>query len=262
MNGSVSAIRRDLVRKVRQVGVIGMLRHATAKAFGSLKNIGGRNSGEFDSFDLLHGTDTTRPMTVGALDIPNDKLQHSNGYQAVGAQDFADLMRRLSIPHQDFVFIDLGSGKGRALLMASRFPFKKIIGVELSSALHAIALRNLEIYKSDSQACHTIECFCQDASEFELPQENLVLFLYNPFGRDVMDKVERKVSKSLQRFPREIYVAYVNPVHREVWERSDNFCVIGAESTYVIYQGKTGHRSVSDIRSDQNQPCSSGRQQW
>src|SRR5947208_15284999 len=39
----------------------------------------------------------------------------------------------------DFTFIDLGSGKGRTLLMASDYPFRRILGVELLAGLDQLA---------------------------------------------------------------------------------------------------------------------------
>ena len=52
---------------------------------------------------------------------------------------------------RDFTFLDLGSGKGRTLLMASDYPFRRIVGVELLHSLHQIAQENLRLYKSESQ---------------------------------------------------------------------------------------------------------------
>src|SRR5262245_37566835 len=35
------------------------------------------------------------------------------------------------------VFIDFGSGKGRVVIQAAMYPFRKVIGIELASDLHA-----------------------------------------------------------------------------------------------------------------------------
>ena len=80
----------------------------------------------------------------------------------------------------DFTFIDLGSGKGRTLLMASDYPFRRVLGVELLPALNRIAQENLAKYKSKSQKCFSLESICADASTFPLPEEPLVIYLFNP----------------------------------------------------------------------------------
>src|SRR6202035_5240901 len=82
---------------------------------------------------------------------------------------------------RDFTFIDLGSGKGRTLLMASDYPFRRIVGVELLPALSRAAHENLGKYQNTSQRCFAIELICEDAAEFAFPVESIVLFLFNPF---------------------------------------------------------------------------------
>src|SRR5438045_5385838 len=81
----------------------------------------------------------------------------------------------------EFVFLDLGSGKGRTLMMASDYPFQRIIGVELLPALNQVARENIALYKGESQKCLAIESICADATTFPLPAAPLVLYLFNPF---------------------------------------------------------------------------------
>src|SRR5579883_1856526 len=45
-------------------------------------------------------------------------------------------------PLEGFTFIDLGCGKGRALIVATEFPFRAICGIEYSDELAAVARRN------------------------------------------------------------------------------------------------------------------------
>jgi hypothetical protein len=112
----------------------------------------------------------------------------------------------------DFTFIDLGSGKGRTLLMASDYPFRRIIGVELLPSLHQIAQDNLRQYKSESQKCFALESICADATAFSLPADPLVIFLFNPFPESGMRRVVANVDQSLREPPRPVYVLYHNPL--------------------------------------------------
>lgn len=93
----------------------------------------------------------------------------------------AMLHQHTNLDFGDFAFIDLGSGKGRTLLMASDYPFRRIVGVELLPALNQIAQQNLAQYKSDSQKCFALESICADASTWPLPDGPLVIYLFNPF---------------------------------------------------------------------------------
>src|SRR6204780_3954760 len=88
-----------------------------------------------------------------------------------------------------FVFIDLGSGKGRTLLMGSDYPFRRIVGVELLPALHEAAQENLSKYRGESQKCFALESICADACEFAFPLEPMVLYLFNPFRESGLRRV-------------------------------------------------------------------------
>jgi hypothetical protein len=113
---------------------------------------------------------------------------------------------------RDFTFIDLGSGKGRTLLMASDYPFRRIVGVELLHSLHQIAQENLRLYKSESQKCFELESVCADATAFIFPNAPLVLYLFNPFPESGMRQVLANLEQSLRAQPRPVYVLYHNPL--------------------------------------------------
>jgi SAM-dependent methyltransferase len=111
----------------------------------------------------------------------------------------------------EFTFVDLGSGKGRTLLMASDYPFRQIIGVELLPALNRIAQENLKQYKSESQKCFDLESICADATIFPLPDAPLVIYLFNPFPESGLRRALTNLRESLKKKPRPTYVLYHNP---------------------------------------------------
>ena len=173
-----------------------------------------------------------------ALDIPPDRIANAIRYQTAIVEVFIDILKNLSLSFQDFIFVDLGSGKGRALLLASQFPFKQIIGVELSAQLHQIACRNIHIYRDDQQQCYEIRSVCEDASRYEIPSENIVFYLFNPFDEQVMRAVLTNIEASVPDHPRHIYVAYLKPVHRRIFDRS-KYLTIGLDNDrYVIYRAQ------------------------
>ncbi len=110
-----------------------------------------------------------------------------------------------------FTFIDLGSGKGRTLLMASDYPFRKVIGVELLPSLHRIAQENIRQYKSDSQRCFHLESICTDATTYALPESPLFFYLFNPFPEARLRRALANLESSLAASPRAVYVLYHNP---------------------------------------------------
>src|SRR6266849_3097408 len=127
--------------------------------------------------------------------------------------EMLDALRlQFGVDFHDFIFIDLGSGKGRTLLMASDYPFRRIVGVELLPSLHQIAQQNLRQYKSESQKCFALETICADAAAFPYPEDPLVIYLFNPFPESGMRQVVANLEQSLRARPRPVYILYHNPL--------------------------------------------------
>lgn len=110
------------------------------------------------------------------------------------------------------VFVDYGCGMGRVLALAAEYPFRRVIGVEVSQKLAAAARRNLDNYRGERR-CHDIEIWCGSAEDFELPADASVLYFANPFHGRVLVEVFERVRRSLEARPRRLRVIYNNPVH-------------------------------------------------
>ncbi len=236
-----ATLRREVTRKLRQVGFSGTLKRILSGLLRELHKLcpSYRRFRDQDCvFDRKYGTETSGRVRVGSMDISRDKLEHTVKYQASRVELFERILRELPIRHEDYTLIDLGSGKGRTLLLASNFPFRKIIGIELSHRLSEIARRNIRIYKSSSQKCSDLEVVCIDAKDFEIPDEKTVFYLYNPFDEYVMREVLSNIEASLKRYASEIYLVYVNPVHYELMDQAPFLRVIKKGRDYLIYVSK------------------------
>jgi len=128
-------------------------------------------------------------------------------YQPTPVNLIRETIAALPINPAEFTFIDFGSGKGRALFVASEFAFARIIGVEYAPELHETACRNLRSYRGKTQKCKRIEAICQDMTTFHFPEGPLVLFFYNPASESVMRTMAAKVAA----LSRTCWVVYVNP---------------------------------------------------
>ena len=137
-----------------------------------------------------------------------------------------------------FTFIDLGSGKGRTLLMASDYFFRRIIGVELLPALHQAAQENICLYKSESQQCFAIESICADATQFRFPAEPIVLYLFNPFPIAGLRHVMTNLEQSLHTAQRPFYLLYHNTILEDVLSESAAFRKIRGTHQYALYQAR------------------------
>jgi len=149
----------------------------------------------------------------------------------------------------DFIFIDLGSGKARTLLMASDYPFRRIVGVELLPALHQAAQQNLSKYRSESQKCFALESICADATEFAFPDEPTVLYLFNPFPESGLRRTMANLEKSLRQNPRAVYVLYHNPLLERVLRECGGLRRLHATHQYAVY-GTAGDPDQKNHRSD------------
>ncbi len=118
---------------------------------------------------------------------------------------------RLGLDFEKYTFVDLGSGKGRALLIASEYPFRAIVGVELSPKLRAIAAANIACYRAPGQQCQNLLSIEGDATVFTFPEGSLVVYLWNPFEAPVFTRVLANLEATLARRPRETYIVYIQP---------------------------------------------------
>ena len=173
-------------------------------------------------------------------------------YQPTEPSLFCEMMASLPIAFDEFTFVDLGSGKGRTLLMASEYPFRKIVGVELIAGLHRAAQENIRDYRSPTQRCAQIEAVCADACEFPFPAEPLVLYLFNPLPESGLRRVIVNLESSLNAHPRALYVLYHNPLLGHVIGESAVFVRTGGTEQYAIYSagysaGKTSARGYPPI---------------
>lgn len=161
------------------------------------------------SFDKFHGTDTGGMIATRDLDIDDeaDRWQ-SNLYLGSPARVTRHIIESLNINYADYTFVDYGSGKGRALFVAAQFPFRKVVGVEISPPLHQAALINVGRYVGKPLQCD-IALWCGNALDYELPEGNLVLHMYHPFGPEVLGQVLQHIEATAGDTKRRILIPYL-----------------------------------------------------
>lgn len=159
-------------------------------------------------------------------------------YQPTEPTLFHEMMASLPIDFNEFIFVDLGSGKGRTLLMASEYPFQKIVGVELIEELHRAAEENIRVYRGQGQKCGKIEALWGDAAEYLFPDAPLVLYLFNPLPESALRQVMKNLDQSLAESPRSVWIAYHNPAMDSVLSVSQSLVKAGGTYQYSIYRPK------------------------
>jgi hypothetical protein len=171
-----------------------------------------------------------RDRLLGFFHSPYQPTESVLFHEMIGA-----VSARSGFDFCEFIFLDLGSGKGRTLLMASDYPFRRIVGVELLQALNDAAQDNICKYRSESQKCFAMESICGDAAEFALSVEPTVLFLFNPFREPGLRRMIENLEQSLRDHPRLVYVLYHNPLLEHVLDESTALEKVGGTHQYAVY---------------------------
>jgi SAM-dependent methyltransferase len=201
---------------------------------------------QMDPFDSKYGTDTASYRDIRELDvIALPAALYAGRYEPSNAELVRSALDRLEIDPERFTFIDFGSGKGRALLVAASFPFKEVVGVEFSRELHEIAKKNIELIPSGIKRAGVLRSVHGDATVFELPKSDLVCYLYNPFGPPVITAVAEKLARHHKHHGNRIIIIYADPRHREVFERTGKFAVLDETSGALILT--TVHKSEDQV---------------
>lgn len=159
-------------------------------------------------------------------------------YQPTDPALFREMMTALPIAFREFTFVDLGSGKGRTLLMASEYPFRKIVGVEILPELHRAAVENVAAHRNSTGRGAQIEAICVDASEYVFPETPLVVYLFNPLPEARLRQVIQRLEESLVEIPRPVWIVYHNPVLESTVSASKLLERVSGTPQYSVYKAR------------------------
>jgi len=176
-------------------------------------------------FDLQNGV-----ITDGVIPGHDLAVGHSNdrfiaGYAAIPPSRFRGAMEKwqasgLRHAVEEYTFIDFGCGKGRATLLASELRFREVVGVELNPALAEIARANAAVWNAAGKAKCKIRIVSGDALELEWPEGPCLVYLYNPFGEQVMRRLVEKIKSRFSAKPEDLEIVYQKPEQASVFAES------------------------------------------
>ena len=212
------------IRKLRQEGI----KRTVNASFSHLFDL---------YFDYKYNIDTEKWISHEDLIAENDIAKFSGHYQGSNAYLIKLVLNRLK-PSKDETFVDLGSGKGRVLLVAQNYGFKSIKGIELSQQLCDIARKNIESYSSKTKSSTNIAIYNMDATTYEFKPEDSIIYMYNPFNGIIFEKVIKNLKQSLEDHPRKMTIIYVHPTESKVLESHISFSSVTRHTwneDYVIY---------------------------
>lgn len=197
-----------------------------------------RNRLQEQCIEQRFSIETSVPETDYLRDVRSTNKEYAVPYEPIQLNVFRDMMASLKQIIGDpriYNFIDLGSGKGRALIYASEAGFERCTGIEFSEELHEKALANIDSYSSISHRKREFYLYCIDAAEFTLPDDDIVLFMYNPFGIEVMRAVLGRIDDFVTSNSNEMYVLYRNPACAQDFS-SHHLELLDSQKSFQIYR--------------------------
>lgn len=165
---------------------------------------------------------------------------HAVFYQPWPYAKFKRMMRALpDVDPARFTFIDFGSGKGRALILAADHGFARVVGVEMFASLCDEARDNVESYRSKRGDTRSrIEVVCMDATRYTLPEGDLFCYFYNPFDEVVMRQVLAGIQAAVAGQPRRLVIGYANPVCHAVFDSAPTLRLVAANDSFRVYDNR------------------------
>jgi SAM-dependent methyltransferase len=187
-------------------------------------------------FDLQYGVDTGGYLPPQEIVTGHAHDAFGYGYSAIAPSVFREAARRWRATLAEktsvaaYCFVDIGTGKGRPLLLASELPFRKVIGVELSAELTRVARRNVARWRKVCRSRAPISILQQDALAFRWPRAPLLVYLYNPFQCDLLERLLEKIEAWARAAARPGFapldLLYVNPLCADVLSRRRTFSLL------------------------------------
>ncbi|MGY3560513.1 hypothetical protein ACVWXP_003782 [Bradyrhizobium sp. USDA 4463] len=165
------------------------------------------------AFDRRYGTDTGGVQNLSEVTgIVGGNSKYGLSHIATDPEQFTAAIDSLGLPLAEYTFVDLGCGKGRALMLAGEQPFKRIIGVEFAPAFADAARRNLAAAARNGLR-GDIEVVTGDATQFDYPPGPLLIYLFNPFESSIIRQVAQRLRDTWVKDRLPIVIVYANPIH-------------------------------------------------
>jgi SAM-dependent methyltransferase len=239
---------RQLRWSVVQRGVWGTLRVMASRGLGRK----GASAVMVHPFDEEFGVETSGLIGGGELAGGGANDRYNTAYHGVPPVRFREALKRWEqTPGTgavgEYAFVDVGCGKGRAVMMASEMPFREALGVELNAGLVAVAESNLQQWDELGLRKCPSRVLQGDATEFVLPDAPLLVYLYNPFRAPVM----KLLLERLEAVSGRVDILYLVPEQEAVFadfERFERVWSLAMERAEAVDQVSSSEDRVSLYR--------------
>jgi len=226
-----------LLRKVHRAYSDGGVRRLSAVASRFvLRLLTGKTAGNNRNFDDLYAVDTSGRISTAQMEVEGGNWRDGHAYQPTLEPVFDAVIKRVPVDFREFAFMDIGCGKGAALLYAAKYPFKKICGVDFSRDLCDTAKSNIAIFKEKTQCPTEFDVICLNVLNMSFPDQDTVFYLFNPFQEKVLVPFVRRLSEEARNMRRQYWIAYYTPAFKEHLKAVSHLEERECDEQYVIYR--------------------------
>jgi precorrin-6B methylase 2 len=177
-------------------------------------------------------------IELADLGLPSE---HRVRYQPAAWLTLPRVLRQSEVSPED-VFIDFGCGMGRMVLEAAmRYRFARVIGVELSPDLAAIARENVERNRHRLRTA-AVEIVATDALAYSIPDDATIAFLNNPFHGPIFEHVISELLASFDRRPRRLRIVYIEPEEEAMLLQTGRITRVGSGRSF--WSPRREHKSL------------------
>ncbi|AQX86797.1 class I SAM-dependent methyltransferase [Elizabethkingia bruuniana] len=189
---------------------------------------------------LKYGIKLSKVFTPDELNLPN---MYAYKYEPIMHYSFNRMLKGIDWDWKESTFIDIGCGKGAAILLATRYNFKRYIGVELSPLLAEECRKNIRKFIGKKEIDYAV--YNCDATKYAIPDDVNVFYFFNPFAPPVLKVVLYNIELSLIRNPRKILILYFNAMYLPIVLDS-GYKIIYAEKTDPVARYKYGSFALTN----------------
>lgn len=164
------------------------------------------------------------------------KGEHAHGYFPTDFRIFVEGIQRVGIPSDSDAVLDIGSGKGSAVIALKAIGFENIGAVEYTEQIYQTLIDNLNkmgmrysekhIEYTNTSISKGVSCYLGDAALLNNELDNYNwFFLFNPFSWEVTERVLENICKSMERKKRKMFIFYAEPIGHQLIIETGKFMV-------------------------------------
>jgi len=189
-------------------------------------------------FDIKYSLDTSSFKFMHELEIESENKEYGIVYMPTDYQIFRNVFKKLNCNFEKFTFVDFGCGKGKVLLLASDYGFKKLKGIEFSKELCDICTHNINKFQKRKKELN-IQVIFNDCAEYNIDPEDNFFYFYNPFESVVFKRVLDNIDQSILKYKRKVFIVYIKPLCSNLFINRPYKILYNIKNDAIIYTNET-----------------------